>query len=149
MKGFGKHRHYGHYTRGGRSRGGKPFTGIFHGGLYRSRNGLILGVCRGFADYFDLSVFWVRIVTVILLLISGLWPLGAIYFLAALLMKPESVLPIDNDEEQEFYDSYLHSRKGAAERLKRRCNSLESRIRRMEDTVTARGFDWESRLNSS
>ena len=29
-------------------------------GLYRSRNGVILGVCRGIADYFDLSAFWIR-----------------------------------------------------------------------------------------
>ena len=34
-------------------------------GLYRSRNGVLLGVCRGIADYFDFSVFWIRATAVI------------------------------------------------------------------------------------
>ena len=44
-------------------------------GLYRSRNGIIFGVCRGLAEYFDFSVFWVRMIAVILLFVTGLWPL--------------------------------------------------------------------------
>jgi phage shock protein C len=50
--------------------------------------------------------------------------------------------------EQEFYDSYVHSRKRAIDRLKRRYEKLERRLQRMEHTVTSREFDWESRLNS-
>ncbi|MCJ7776670.1 MAG: PspC domain-containing protein, partial [Desulfobulbaceae bacterium] len=38
----------------------RRFEKILHGGLYRSRNGIILGVCRGVAEYFDFSVFWAR-----------------------------------------------------------------------------------------
>ncbi|HHP7233096.1 MAG TPA: PspC domain-containing protein, partial [Desulfobacterales bacterium] len=34
-------------------------------GLYRSRNGVILGVCRGIADHFDFSVFWIRLFAVL------------------------------------------------------------------------------------
>ena len=63
-------------------------------------------------------------------------------------MKPEPVVPINSDEEQEFYDSYLHSRKAAIDRLKRRYENLERRIRRMEHGVTSREFDWERRLNT-
>ena len=33
-------------------------------GLYRSRNGAILGVCRGLAEYFDFSVFWARAISI-------------------------------------------------------------------------------------
>ena len=33
-------------------------------GLYRSRRGIICGVCRGVAEYLDFSVFWTRAVTV-------------------------------------------------------------------------------------
>ena len=57
-------------------------------GLYRSRNGILFGVCRGLAEYFDLSVFWTRVVGVIILVCTGLWPITGIYLLAALLMKP-------------------------------------------------------------
>ena len=126
----------------------RRFERILGGGLYRSRNGIILGVCRGIADYFDFSVFWARVITLVLLFLTGFWPVMILYFVAAFLMKPEPVIPIETDEEQEFYDSYVHSHRGAADRLKRRYENLERRIRRMEDHVTGREFEWENKLNS-
>ena len=126
----------------------KSMDRLFRNGLYRSRRGVILGVCRGIAEAFDFSVFWTRAVAVIALLISGFWPVTGLYFLAALLMKPEPVIPIENEAHQEFYDSYVHSRHGAVERLKRRYERLDRRIRRMEDAVTAREFDWDRRMNA-
>jgi phage shock protein C len=126
----------------------RRFEKILHGGLYRSRNGIILGVCRGIAEYFDFSVFWARTIVFILFLFSGFWPIAALYFIAALLMKPEPVIPIQTADQQEFYDSYVYSRKGATDRLKRRYDNLDRRIQRMEHTVTAREFDWDQRLNT-
>ncbi len=126
----------------------RRFKNILRHGVYRSRNGIILGVCRGFAEYFDFAVFWVRAVTLLIFLFSGFWPVAVLYFIAALVMKPEPVIPIDTNEEQEFYDSYVHSRKGAADRLKRRYRNLEARIQRLEETVTTREFDWEHRINT-
>ncbi len=117
------------------------------GGLYRSRNGVILGVCRGIAEYFDFSVAWARTIAVLFLLFSGFWPIAVIYFIAALLMKPEPVIPIETNDEQEFYDSYVYSRRGAVDRIKRRYEKLERRIRRMEHTVTDREYNWDQRLN--
>jgi len=126
----------------------RRFERILRGGMHRSRNGIILGVCRGIAEYFDFSVFWVRAIALILLFITGFWPITGLYFIAALLMKPEPVVPIQTDEEQEFYDSYIHSSRGAVDRLKRRYDNLEHRIQRMEHTVTTPEFDWEQRLNT-
>ena len=126
----------------------RRFEKILRGGLYRSRNGIILGVCRGIAEYFDFSVFWTRAIVVIILFFSGFWPIMALYFIAALLMKPEPVISIENDDQQEFYDSYIHSRQGTIDRLKRRYENLERRIQRMEHTVTGKEFDWERRLNT-
>lgn len=88
-------------------------------GLYRSRNGVILGVCRGVADYFDIKVFWVRAIMVIIFLLSGFWPVIGIYLVAALLMKPEAAQSFANDDERDFYDSYAHSPQSAAQRLKK------------------------------
>ncbi len=126
----------------------KRFEKILHGGLYRSRNGLILGVCRGIAEYFDFSVFWTRAIVLIVLFFSGLWPIMALYFIAALLMKPEPIMPIENDDQQEFYNSYIYSRKGATDRLKRRYENLERRIQRMEHMVTTKEFNWDRKLNT-
>lgn len=125
----------------------KRFERILRGGLYRSRNGVVLGVCRGIAEYFDFSVFWTRTIVLIVLFFSGFWPILALYFIAALLMKPEPVIPIESDDQQEFYDSYMYSRKGAIDRLRRRYENLERRIQRMEHTVTSKDFNWDRRLN--
>ena len=126
----------------------RRFENILQGGLYRSRNGAILGVCRGISEYFDCSLFWVRAIAVILLLFTGFWPTLILYFIAALLMKPEPVIPIHTDEEQEFYNSYVSSRKLATDRIKRRYANLERRLQRLEHAVTSPEFDWEQRLNT-
>ncbi len=125
----------------------RKFESIMRGGLYRSRHGVILGVCRGIAEYFDFSVGWTRVVAVLLLILSGFWPVMALYFIAALIMKPEPVVPIQSNAEHDFYEGYIHSRKATIDRLKRRYENLERRLRRMEHTVTSKDFDWEERLN--
>lgn len=117
-------------------------------GLYRARDGAFLGVCKGIAEYLDISVFWTRILTLIGLVLSGIWPVGVIYVLAGVLMKPEPVVPLSNDEDREFYSSYVSSRTLALQRVKQTFDRLERRIRRMEDIVTARDYDWERRLNN-
>jgi len=116
-------------------------------GIYRSRSGIILGVCKGLAEHFDFSVFWTRIIAIVFLIVAGFLPAIGLYLVAALLMKPEPVIPIKNSGEKEFYDSYTNSRRGAVQRLKRRYENLQRRIQRMEHIVTSAEYDWENRLN--
>ena len=122
-------------------------TRINRNGIYRSRSGMILGVCKGLAAHFDFSVFWTRIIAVVLLFVAGFLPAIGLYLLAALLMKPEPVVPINDPGEKEFYDSYTTSRHGAVERLRRRYQNLQRRIQRMEHIVTSAEYDWEKRFN--
>ena len=124
------------------------YTRFYRNGIYRSRSGIILGVCKGLAEHFDFSVFWTRMIAVILLIIAGFLPAIGLYLLAALLMKPEPVIPIKNSGEKEFYDSYTYSRQGAVQRLKRRYENLQRRIQRMEHIVTSAEYDWENRFNN-
>jgi phage shock protein C len=124
----------------------KNYDKLSRDGLYRSRDGVIFGVCRGLADHFDFSVLWARVIAVIFLFVSGFWPAIGLYLIATLLMKPAPVVPLKTEAEQEFYDSYTHSRRMAARRLKRRFENLERRLQRMEHIVTTREFDWESKL---
>ncbi len=118
-------------------------------GIYRSRNGIILGVCQGLAEHFDFKPFWIRAIVLIIFLASGVWPILVLYFVAAFLMKPEPVRPIETEAEQEFYDSYTTSSQRATSRIKRRYQNLDQRIRRMEDVVTAREFEWDRKFNGS
>jgi phage shock protein C len=120
----------------------------YRNGIYRSRKGIILGVCKGLAEHFDFSVFWTRVIALIFLFIVGILPAIGLYLLAALLMKPEPVIPVVNPAEKEFYDSYTYSRQGAVQRLKRRFENLQRRIQRMEHIVTSSEYDWEDRLNN-
>ena len=116
-------------------------------GPYRSRNGAVLGVCKGLAEYFNFSLFWTRFLTVIGALIMGVWPVVFLYIILALLLKPEPVVPFESESDHEFYNSYTASKRMAVHRLKSTFDNLERRLRRLEDSITAREFDWERRLN--
>lgn len=116
--------------------------------LYRSRRGMIFGVCRGLADYSGVPTFWVRLATVVVWIGTGLFPGIAAYVLLAVVIKPEPARPFASAEDEEFYGSYTSSRSAALHRLKRTMDRLDARIRRMENVVTSREYDWDRRLNS-
>jgi phage shock protein C len=116
-------------------------------GFYRSRNGIILGVCRGVADYFDFSVFWIRAIAILLFIFTGFWPIVGIYILAALLMKFDPAQSAGNTSKPRSGSRYRGAGYDTAERLRRKWKHLEKRIRRMEDKVTSREYDWNSRFN--
>ena len=107
--------------------------------------------CWGFAEAlpsFLISLFaWTRAIAVGLLILTGFWPVTGLYLLAALLMKPEPVIPLRSEDEQEFYDSYTGNRHRALKRLKHRFERLERRIQHMEHIVTAPEYDWDRRMN--
>ena len=117
------------------------------GGPHRARDGMVLGVCKGIARHLDFPVFWLRLLVVVLMFLTGIWPVIVIYFVAAIIMKPEPVLPLKSEEEAEFYSSLAGSRQMALHRLKASFDRLDRRIQRLEDIVTSRDYDWERKLN--
>lgn len=71
--------------------------------LYRDReNGLILGLCAGLADYFDLNVLLVRGVAVLALLLAPV-PVGLTYLVAALLLRDRPLRTRDHHRERDFW----------------------------------------------
>jgi len=110
-------------------------------GVYRSRRGIFMGVCRGLAEHFNFSVFWLRIIVFLLFLFTGFWPIGVLYIVAGLILKMEPVIPLENETDQEFYQSYTNSRESAIQRIKRKFDNIDRRIQRMEHTVTSREFE--------
>lgn len=114
--------------------------------LYRSRSGMILGVCKGLAQHFDVSLLWTRVIVVLLMFFTGFWPVVGLYLLAGFLLKPEPVLPLHNEEESDFYQAYSRSRNEGLSRIKSKFDRLDKRIRRLEDVVTSREFDWDRRF---
>jgi len=144
-------RHYGHRRNHGFKQRKRRYNGLrdrfsaltSNQGIYRSRKGIFMGVCRGLAEYFNFSVSWLRIVTLLLFLFTGFWPIGVMYIVAGLLLKVEPVSPLHDEKDQEFYDTYTRSRQSAIQRIKRKFDNIERRIQRMEHTVTSREFDWK------
>ena len=116
--------------------------------LYRSRKGIFFGVCQGISDYADISVFWIRFGAVLAALFTGFWPLVLVYIVAAIFLRPAPVIEFSNDDDWNFYQSYVADRKLALYRLKRRCEALSRRTRRMENIVTDKEYDWERRFQS-
>jgi phage shock protein C len=125
---------------------GSSYNSLPKRGLYRSRKGVLLGVCRGVADYFDFSVFWIRVVVFILLIFNGFWPVVGLYILAALLMKSEPASDARTGLKENSGSRFHCAGHDAAERLKRKWQRLEKRIRKMEEKVTSRDFDWNNRF---
>ncbi len=120
--------------------------------LYRSRNRVVFGICQGLADHFDLSVVWIRLGLVAISLFSGIFPFPVFYAIAALIIKEE---PLQNEKagpepfyEEDYFETEVSSRTLSLRRLKNRFDSIESRIRRMENYVTNKSYDWERRFNS-
>jgi phage shock protein C len=105
-------------------------------GLYRARRGLVFGVCAGVANYFGFSVFWTRVLTLAAMVCTGFWPLGAVYILAALLMKREPRVTVDPGPTYE-------------EQTRRAFGSLDERLRRMEARVLVKARDWDRRLDAA
>ena len=118
-------------------------------GLYRSRRGMVFGVCQGLSQIFGLPVFWVRVLTLVLFFATGLWPALLVYIAAACLMKKEPVVAYTTPADREFYDSYAHNRTLALHRLRNAYDRLDRRIQRIEGRVTATDFDWDRRLQQS
>ncbi|WP_027192831.1 envelope stress response membrane protein PspC [Megalodesulfovibrio gigas] len=116
-------------------------------GIYRARDGMVAGVCKGLARHFDIRVRWLRLGVILLAVFTGFWPVLGLYVVAALIMKLEPVLPTTNDGAREFYDSYAGSRQGAAHRLKDKFDNMDRRVRRMEDIVTSKEYDWDRRFS--
>lgn len=118
----------------------------YHPGLYRSRHGLFLGICRGFAQWRGFSVFWTRTIVIITMLFTGFWPVFLAYLIIGFILKPEPAIIPQTIDEKEFYDAYAHSRKQALHRLKNMFNELEHRTQRLENRVTSTEYNWQKRF---
>lgn len=118
------------------------------GGPYRSRNSMVLGVCAGVAEHFGISPFWIRLAAVAALILTTFWPTLILYFIAAMIMKPQPAQPISSNQEEDFYDAYVKSPNYTIHNIHEKFMNLDRRIQRMEDTVTARGYEWDRKFNA-
>lgn len=72
-------------------------------GFYKdSERGVIMGVCAGIANYFDLNKTGVRIVAVLCLLFA-FWPVVIAYFVAGFMLRDRPLCYCGRDDERGFW----------------------------------------------
>ena len=73
--------------------------------LYRSRNGEILGVCKGIAEWRDYPVDTIRLIVILIAIFTAIAPVLIAYFIIGL------ILPVNPYEEGDGSRSYQDGRK--------------------------------------
>jgi len=108
--------------------------------LYRDPdNGVILGVCAGFADYFG----WERRTLRIVVAISAIFFLPqvlVVYVLAAIFMKRKPSPVYGTGEEAVFWRSVSMRPADTFSGLRYRFRTLEDRLARLEKHVTSKEY---------
>jgi phage shock protein C len=100
------------------------------------RNGKVLGVCAGIADYTGFDVTLVRIMMVAAILMGSGTPL-LIYFIAGWIAedKPRE-LASDDSEDQRFWQGVRASPTRTARDIRSRMRSIDRRLADIESYVT-------------
>lgn len=70
--------------------------------LYRAKDGKILGVCKGIANWLGWPVAAIRLILIIIALVTAVIPTILLYLLAAVILSPEPEEGSWEDEEN-FY----------------------------------------------
>lgn len=99
----------------------------------RSRSGWFFGVCGGLAKHFNLDPAPIRLIVVIGFILSGFFPVGLAYLVAAAVMKvePEAAPRVP-------HPAVSSRRLDSFRRLERVLDELDRRTRRLEDEVVRR-----------
>lgn len=109
--------------------------------LYRSRHGMMLGVCQGIADWRGINAGYVRLTFVILTIFTGFFPFGLLYLLAAFFLPVEPAYR--EKESHRWYHSNV--RKGFDD-LRHEFDDMAARFNRMDRRNYSKERDWDNRF---
>lgn len=117
--------------------------------LYKNpRNGKIMGVCAGIADYFGITTTPVRVLTVIGMFtpLSGFILIG--YFVLGFCLSPKPVDLYEDEQEEEFWKQTRKSPDYTAADMRRRFRDIERRTGDMEAYMTSKRFKLDRELRA-
>lgn len=106
--------------------------------MYRSRNGMLLGICQGIADRYDMPVAVVRLIFIIITIATAVAPCVIIYLLAGF------IIPLEPRGGSRGYNG-----KSTMDDIKDQFDDLKDRVNRMEDEATGdKESDWDRRFHN-
>lgn len=127
--------------------------------LFRSRCGIIFGVCQGLSEWRDLPVGYIRVGVIIAFTMTGFFPVGLLYLAAGFF------LPLEPKQgKSDYYERNSrgrreyrrnHRKESRRERsegytfddIKEEFDDISSRVNRMEDEMIDKEKDWEKRFH--
>lgn len=109
--------------------------------LYRNtKEGKVMGVCAGIADYFGVDVWAVRAVAVVGL-IFFMVPTLVGYFIAGAFLEPRPNDLYADEADEKFWRDVRTEPGGTVQDLSRRFADLDRRIQGIEAYVTSKEFE--------
>lgn len=109
--------------------------------FYRDRrNGKIMGVCAGVADYFGWNVTFVRIIAVVALCWFSAATIIA-YVVLGLVLPDKPERPYDWDTGEEYWRSVRRSANDTFRDVRYRFRDMDAKLQRMEGYVTSGRYD--------
>ncbi|MBF9015308.1 MULTISPECIES: PspC domain-containing protein [unclassified Oceanispirochaeta] len=96
--------------------------------IYRSHDGLFLGVCKGLEESLGIPARYSRLIFIILAIIFKAWIILAIYLLAAILM------PIRSGEDWKIQDNFETLSRDARRWSRKEYDDIREMLRRSESS---------------
>lgn len=132
--------------------------------LYRSKFGQVFGVCQGIADWRDLPVGPIRLIVIIAVVCTGIFPGVAIYLLAALFIpaNPYETERPANDGSNWHRNGHMHGYSSETvhgtyeaddndarsnDELKEEYERLKKKVEKMEEEMFDKERDWDQRFH--
>lgn len=108
---------------------------------------MIAGVCAGLADYFGFNLKVTRLIAFIALLMAG--PAAIIIYFATVFLIPSAPDPSTRSAvDDDFRRAVRASPAQTMSDVKRRFQSLDSRLARLERHVTSAQFDLDRQIRN-
>ena len=108
--------------------------------FYRNKDkAMLAGVCAGFADYFGFNLKVTRILVVIAFFMA--MPVTLLVYIATIFLVPSAPDPARQARDPEFRRALRSSPSQTLGDVRRRFQSLDSRLARLERYVTSSRFD--------
>jgi phage shock protein C len=103
--------------------------------LYRDKkNGKLLGVCAGIADYTGVNLFWVRALLILSLLVPGMAGITLpAYFIAGFLLKNKPPHLYVEAAEQKYWQGVRQNPKRTAREIRARMKEVDRRLAEVEN----------------